>query len=391
MRISYVRCDRVAVGGALSNATISYADMTAGVVVIGLQTAAGEFQGLGFDSIGRFSHAGLLRERFLPRLAAAPATLIKDKRGAGAVRAVREVLMRDEKGGGHGERAGAIGLFESALWDALAKAEQLPLWALLAREYGHHSSFGLAPGETRVYATGGHYPHAGSTSAALQQEASRVWDAGYGWFKLKTGGLTQAEDRSRIDAVLDIAPSTEHVAVDANAAFATSVSSARIAELDTLGLRWIEEPGPPLDYQLLNQQVACTKTPIATGENLFSLDELRNLLRYGGLRRAQDILQMDIALSYGIDEYASMLQLAEAQSWSRNAFIPHAGHQLALHACAGLGLGAHETSSADSGPFAGVADNVQVSNGVAKLDDTPGAGIEEKPELYALFKSLLKS
>jgi D(-)-tartrate dehydratase len=391
MRITYVRCDRVAVGNAVSNAAISYADMTAGVVVIGLQTDRGEVQGLGFDSIGRFSHAELLRERFLPRLDAAPPTLLENKRGAAAVRAVRDVLMRDEKGGGHGERAGAIGLFETALWDALAKAEQLPLWQLLAREYGHHSASGLAPGETPIYATGGHYPHAESCPRELQGEAERVWEAGYGWFKLKTGGLSQSDDRKRIDSVLNIAPQADSVAVDANAAFASSAAAARLADLDTLGLRWIEEPGPPLDYHLLSQQIACTKTPIATGENLFSLDEFNNLLRFGGVRCGHDILQMDIALSYGIDEYASMLQLAGERNWPRSAFIPHAGHQLALHVCAGLGLGAHETSSAQSGPFAGVADNVQINNGIATLDDTPGVGIEQKPQLYVYFQSLLNA
>ena len=56
----------------------------------------------------------------------------------------------------------------------------------------------------------------------------------------------------------------------------------------------------------------------------------------------------------GITELVEMLHLAEAEGWSRRSFVPHAGHQLALHASAGLGLGGHETASAP-GPFSGVS------------------------------------
>ena len=68
-------------------------------------------------------------------------------------------------------------------------------------------------------------------------------------------------------------------------------------------LRWYEEPGDPLDFKLLAEVAAASPTPIATGENLFSTQDARNLIRYGGLNRETDFLQMDPALSYGIVEY----------------------------------------------------------------------------------------
>ena len=97
---------------------------------------------------------------------------------------------------------------------------------------------------------------------------------------------------------------------------------------------------------------------------------------------------MDILLSYGLTEFVRMLKSAEALGWSRRNFIPHAGHQTALHVCAGLGLGAHEAASA-SGPFGGVSDDTVIADGQASLSDRPGAGIEYKPSLFKYFDGLI--
>ncbi|MCC2099039.1 MAG: mandelate racemase, partial [Hyphomicrobiales bacterium] len=112
------------------------------------------------------------------------------------------------------------------------------------------------------------------------------------------------------------------------------------------------------------------------------------LLLFGGLRPDRDILQMDFVLSYGLTEFLRMIVIAQANGFPRRSFIPHAGHQAALHACAGLGLGAHETGSA-AGPFGGVSRCTQVANGVAALSDRPGTGIENRPELFRYFDGML--
>ncbi len=40
-------------------------------------------------------------------------------------------MMRNEKAGGHGERPGAVGLLDAALWDLAAKQAGVPLWELI--------------------------------------------------------------------------------------------------------------------------------------------------------------------------------------------------------------------------------------------------------------------
>ena len=389
MRIVSVQERTVSLGSATANAAISFDSMTASAVVVEVETQRGRFHGLGFSSIGRYGHGGLLRERFIPRLVAASVADLHDPDGgAFCMQRLWGVLMKDEKEGGHGERSGAVGVLETAIWDAYAKSEALPLWALLQREFGHSDDGGLPPGKARVYASGGHYHSTGNEASRLADEAKRCLDTGYSWFKLKIGGASETMDRKRIEAAVAAAGQSRRIAVDANCAFDAPEKRQALAKLDALSLRWIEEPVNPLNYRGLGEVTSMLKTPVATGENCFSAADSSNLLLYGGLRADRDILQMDFVLSYGLTEYLRMINMAEATGWSRRSFIPHAGHQAALHACAGLGLGAHETGSAP-GPFGGVSACTHIADGIATVGDRPGTGIENKPELLRYFDGMI--
>jgi len=61
--------------------------------------------------------------------------------------------------------------------------------------------------------------------------------------------------------------------------------------------------------------------PLAAGEALFSLADARNLLRYGGLRPARDVLLFDPAHCYGLPEYRRLVDLFAAAGWPRAAFL----------------------------------------------------------------------
>ena len=171
-----------------SNAGISFSSMTASAVVIEIETAAGRFKGLGFSSYGRYGHGGLLKERFVPRLLEAHPRDFEDEVTQGfSMARFWETLMNNEKEGGHGERSGAVGVLETAMWDAWAKSEDLPLWALLEKNIGHVNDNGTPPGQTIVYASGGHYRESIANTNQLADEARISLDAGFAWFKLKVG------------------------------------------------------------------------------------------------------------------------------------------------------------------------------------------------------------
>jgi L-alanine-DL-glutamate epimerase-like enolase superfamily enzyme len=215
-------------------------------------------------------------------------------------------------------------------------------------------------------------------------------DRGYTTVKMKIGGAPLAEDLRRIEAVLDVLHGAgDRLCVDANGRFDRDTALAYGRALEPFGLRWYEEPGDPLDYALQAELAASYQPPLATGENLFSHQDARNLLRYAGMRPDRDVLQFDCALSYGLVEYLRTLEVMRECGWSWRQVVPHGGHQLSLHLAAGLGLGGNESYPGVFQPFGGFADDVPVENGfLSRLPDVPGIGFECKAELYALMRQL---
>ena len=126
--------------------------------------------------------------------------------------------------------------------------------------------------------------------------------------------------------------------------------------LHPYNLFWYEEICDPLDYQLQAAMAEFYDGPMATGENLFSHLDARNLLRYGGMRPDRDWLQFDCALSYGLCEYLRTLQVLHVAGWSPRRCIPHGGHQMSLNIAAGLGLGGNESYPDLFQPYGGFPD-----------------------------------
>jgi L-alanine-DL-glutamate epimerase-like enolase superfamily enzyme len=382
MQIVAIREKTVSLASPMRNAGIGFGDMTASAVVVvtDILRRGRPVVGLAFDSVGRFGHGGLLRERFIPRLLAATPQDCRDAaRDNFDPFSIWDILMRNEKPGGHGERPGAVGLLDAALWDIVAKLEEKPLWSVLAARFGTGRTGARVP----VYASGGHY-RASDDLASLRAEAERCVARGHRRMKIKFGGVALSDDLRRIETALDVLGSGDALAVDCNAAFPPARACEIAAALADYRLAWIEEPVDPLDFDAHREVVGACRCPIATGENIFSAADTVNLLRYAGLRPHVDMLQMDISLSYGIVEYLRILERAATLGWARRQFLPHAGNLLAFNVVAGLGLGAHETSS--FGPF---PLPLPIEDGHVRPGDEPGVGIEASPDLYPVFADLL--
>jgi L-alanine-DL-glutamate epimerase-like enolase superfamily enzyme len=292
-------------------------------------------------------------------------------------------MFANEKPGGHGERSVAIGTVDMAVWDAVAKIEGKPLYRLLADRYRG----GVADAAVFVYAAGGYY-YPGKDLTALQDEMRGYLDMGYTVVKMKIGGAPLDEDLARIEAVLQVVGEGRRLAVDANGRFDLPTAIAYARALEPYGLFWYEEAGDPLDYALQAALAEHYQPPMATGENLFSMQDARNLIRYGGMRSDRDWLQFDCALSYGLVEYLRILDMLRDHGWSARRCIPHGGHQMSLNIAAGLGLGGNESYPGVFAPFGGFADDTPVVDGHVGLPDVPGIGIEAKARLYAVMRAL---
>ena len=203
---------------------------------------------------------------------------------------------------------------------------------------------------------------------------------------MKIGGASLADDLKRIEAVLDVVGDGSHLAVDANGRFDLPTAIAYGDALAPYGLFWYEEAGDPLDYALQAELSRRYPHAMATGENLFSMQDARNLIRYGGMHAETDWLQFDCALSYGLVEYLRTIEMVEQHGWSRTRIVPHGGHQMSLNMAAGLGLGGNESYPGVFQPFGGFADGIRVEHGKVGLPDIPGIGFEQKSALFDIMR-----
>ncbi|BBN88317.1 mandelate racemase/muconate lactonizing enzyme family protein [Azospira sp. I09] len=386
MRIVDIREVTRPISSPIRNAYIDFSKMTLSLVAVVTDVIRDgkPVVGYGFNSNGRYGQGSLIRERFRPRiLEAAPDSLLDESGNNLDPHKVWACMMSNEKPGGHGERSVAVGTVDMAIWDAVAKIEGKPLYQLLAERYGN----GTPNREVFVYAAGGYY-WPGQDLQALKNEMQGYLDRGYKVVKKKIGGGTLADDLKRIEAVLSILPAGCKLAVDANGRFDLPTAVEYAKALSQYDLFWYEEAGDPLDYALQAELANHYEGPMATGENLFSMQDARNLIRYGGMRADRDWLQFDCALSYGLVEYLRTLNMLKEHGWSPSRCIPHGGHQMSLAIAAGLGLGGNESYPDLFQPFGGFPDGVQVKDSIVTLPELPGIGFEGKADLYAEMKAL---
>jgi L-alanine-DL-glutamate epimerase-like enolase superfamily enzyme len=384
MRILDIREITQPIASPIRNAYIDFTKMTTSLVaVVTDQVRDGRrVVGYGFNSNGRYGQGGLIRERFAPRLLEAQPDSLLDEKGLLDPHRAWACLMQNEKPGGHGERSVAVGTIDMALWDARAKIEEKPLFRLLAERHGRQ-----ADPRVFVYAAGGYY-YPGKDLAALRAEMRSYLDRGYTVVKMKIGGASIEEDRTRIEAVLQEIAGHGRLAVDANGRFDLETAIAYAKMLRDYDLFWYEEAGDPLDYSLQAALAEFYPGPMATGENLFSHQDARNLLRYGGMRPDRDWLQFDCALSYGLVEYLRTLDAMRVAGWSPSRCVPHGGHQMSLNIAAGLGLGGNESYPDLFQPYGGFPDSVRVEDGHITMPDLPGIGFEGKADLSAVMREL---
>ncbi|MEM8704060.1 MAG: mandelate racemase, partial [Pseudomonadota bacterium] len=185
MRIVDIREVTKPISSPIRNAYIDFTKMTASLVAVVTDVTRNgrRVVGYGFNSNGRYGQGGLIRERFRDRvLEADPETLIDEAGTNFDPHAIWEAMMRNEKPGGHGERSVAVGTIDMAVWDAVAKIAERPLFRLLADRKGVEAN-----PRVFVYAAGGYY-YPGKDDAALRAEMRSYVDRGYTVVKMKIGG-----------------------------------------------------------------------------------------------------------------------------------------------------------------------------------------------------------
>ena len=386
MKITNIIEETKPISSNIKNAYIDFSKMTLSLVAVCSDVIKNgkPVIGYGFNSNGRYGQGHLIRERFRPRILEAETNKFLNEEGNNfdPIK-MWDVMMANEKPGGHGERSVAVGTIDMAIWDLVSKIEEKPLYQMLSEKYGN----GNANRNVFVYAAGGYYwPDQGITG--LTDEIKKYLDLGYSVVKKKIGGASLSDDCKRIEAVLKILGPNDKLAVDANGRFDLETAIKYAKALSKYNLFWYEEPGDPLDFELQRELANHYKGPMATGENLFSVQDARNLIRYAGMRKDIDWLQFDCALSYGLVEYLKIIDMLKDYEWDVSRCIPHGGHQMSLAIAAGLGLGGNESYPDLFQPYGGFPDGVKVENSIVTLPELNGIGFEGKSDLFAVMKEM---
>lgn len=385
MRITGIFEKAVPVASTMRNAAFDFSEMTTSVVAVVTDVVrhGRPIVGYAFNSTGRYACGAAMRARFVPRILSAEPDELLDEAGLIDPGKVLQRMMVREKPGGDAERSVPIGTVETAVWDALAKILDRPLWHVLADRFCGGASRPMVP----CYVGGGWYQPKNDL-AALTDEVKRHLAAGYTHLKIKVGGVAVRDDLARIEAAITLVGAADRLAVDANAALSVSRMHDYAEALAPYGLRWFEEPCGPLDYGSFAALAGTYQPALATGENLFCQQDVENLFSFGGFRCDRDILQVDPPQAYGVGAYVNMVARVEALGGSRARIFPHGGNMMSFALVAGLGLGGCESYPGVFAAFGGFADGMDVHNGQIGLPDYPGIGFEGQPALYAIMKGL---
>ena len=186
----------------------------------------------------------------------------------------------------------ALAGIDMALWDALARAQGIPLCVLL----------GGAPRPVPAY---GGIGYDGELESARAAEA---WaHQGFRGVKAKIGYPTVAEDLTVVRAVRRATGPGVEIMVDYNQSLTPTEAQARLRALDGEGLAWVEEPVLAHDYAALVQLAAVTATPLQAGENWWGPLDFRHALNAG----VRDHVMPDVMKCGGVTGWQRVAAMAQ--------------------------------------------------------------------------------
>ena len=253
---------------------------------------------------------------------------------------------------------------DTAVWDALAIAANMPLTTLL----------GAAPQPVRAYNSNG----LGLMSPeAAADEAEALLENGFGGVKLRLGRGQIRLDLAAVRAVRKRLPEHVHLMVDFNQALTFTDAMQYCLALDTEGIYWIEEPIRHDDYHHTALIAQAVKTPIQIGENFAGLPPMAAALAAS----ASDYVMPDLDRIGGVTGWQRAAGLAAAynREVSSHLFPEVSAHLLAATP------GRHWLEYVDwAAPL--LQEPMQIVDGMAIIPNRPGNGMRWDEAAVSKFR-----
>ncbi|MGM0400640.1 MAG: mandelate racemase/muconate lactonizing enzyme family protein [Chloroflexota bacterium] len=252
----------------------------------------------------------------------------------------------------------SIGAVDIAIWDAVGKALDKPVYKVL----------GGFTDRIRVYAAGGYYQE-GKDIDELVGEMMGYVEAGHRAVKMKIGGAPLEEDVARVRAVVEAVGPGVEVMIDANNAWSAYEAIRFGRAVEDLGIYWFEEPVHPDDIPGHIEVKRALDIPVAAGENEYTRFGCRDLIA----NRAVDILQADSVTTGGITEWRKIAAMAGAY---HIPMAPHGNPHMSVHLMGSIPNGLiMETYPSVSGHMAELVAIPEVEEGYIIIPDRPGLGL----------------
>ncbi len=253
----------------------------------------------------------------------------------------------------------AIACVDSAVWDAVGKALDQPLWRL----------WGGYRGAIPMIAIGGYY---GTSEADIEKELDFFRGQGMVGMKFKIGGKPPEVDAQRLTYAKSLVDDEFLFVVDANQGY-TVQEALRFLSLieDQVELRWFEEPTRwHSDWRGLRDVRLKGNVRVAAGQSEWSRVGMRELIVNGAL----DVSNYDASWGGGPTEWRRVAQLALSYDVELGH---HEEAQVASHLLASMPNGTFvEAFSPTRDPIFWnlLSNRPELEDGVFALPDRPGFG-----------------
>lgn len=207
----------------------------------------------------------------------------------------------------------ALAAIDIAIWDIKAKASAMPLWELLG---------GSESKKLEAYNTDGGWLN--WTLEELVRDARSMVDQGFRGIKIKIGSPDPNDDLRRIAAVREAIGPDVKLMVDGNGRWDLPTAKNHARRFKDFDVVWFEEPMWFDDVRSHAALALAIETPIALGEQLYSLDAFSNFIEAGAVH----YVQPDATRLGGITPWWQVADLALAH---RLPVVAHAGDMMQVH------------------------------------------------------------
>jgi L-alanine-DL-glutamate epimerase-like enolase superfamily enzyme len=268
------------------------------------------------------------------------------------------VWNRTEYIGQSGVAAWGIAAIDIALWDLLGKSLGSPVYKLL----------GAYTDEVPIYGSGGWLSY---STDELLDEANRYLKRGFTAVKMKVGSPDQKRDVERVKEVRKCVGEDILLMVDANQAWTPDEAIHFGKRVQDQNIFWFEEPTSKDNIAGYARIAASLEIPLATGEREYSLGAFRELMEQKGAT----IIQPDALRIGGITPWMKLAHLAET---FHLRVASHFYKEIDIHVLASVRNGLF----LEFFPWLDdlLINPLEIVNGVAKVPQRPGLGVEFKPE-----------